>query len=142
MCLCRNTEYWADDTKSIYYRVLVFNATYISYIVAVSFIGGGNQSMRRKPLTCRKSLTNLILYRVHLTWGGFELTTLVPPIIGEDILLSLYTEYKNNRSYISLNWSNDLLASCSNFLSLSEGLAPSSSEGKYSLLHGDLKKNI
>jgi len=27
------------------------------YIVAVSFIGGGN---RRKPLTCRKSLTNFI----------------------------------------------------------------------------------
>jgi hypothetical protein len=27
--------------------------------VAVSFIGGGNQSTLRKPLTCRKSLTNL-----------------------------------------------------------------------------------
>jgi hypothetical protein len=26
--------------------------------VAVSFIGGGNQSTRRKPPTCRKSLTN------------------------------------------------------------------------------------
>jgi hypothetical protein len=30
---------------------------YFSYIVAVSFIGGGN---RRKPPTCRKSLTNFI----------------------------------------------------------------------------------
>jgi hypothetical protein len=29
----------------------------ISVIVAVSFIGGGN---RRKPPTCRKSLTNFI----------------------------------------------------------------------------------
>jgi hypothetical protein len=33
---------------------------YFSYIVAVGFIGGGNQSIRRKPLTCRKSLTNFI----------------------------------------------------------------------------------
>jgi hypothetical protein len=40
-----------------------------SYIVAVSFIGGGNRSTRRKPQTCRKSLTKLyriMLYRVHL----------------------------------------------------------------------------
>jgi len=29
---------------------------YFSYIVAVSFIGGGNRSTRRKPPTCRKSL--------------------------------------------------------------------------------------
>ena len=33
---------------------------YFSYIVAVSFIDGGNRSTRRKPLTCRKSLTNFI----------------------------------------------------------------------------------
>ena len=30
------------------------------YIVGVSFIGGGNQSTPRKPLTCHKSLTNFI----------------------------------------------------------------------------------
>jgi hypothetical protein len=39
---------------------MVFNATfqqYFSYIVAVSFIGGGNW---RKPPTCRKSWTNFI----------------------------------------------------------------------------------
>jgi hypothetical protein len=41
---------------------MVSYATYIlSYIVAVSFIGGGN---RRKPPTCRKSLTNLITHNV------------------------------------------------------------------------------
>jgi hypothetical protein len=34
--------------------------------VAVISFGGGNRSTRRKPLTCRKSLTNLMLYRVHL----------------------------------------------------------------------------
>jgi hypothetical protein len=40
--------------------VIVFNATFnsiFSYIVAVSSIGGEN---RRKPPTCRKSLTNFI----------------------------------------------------------------------------------
>ena len=33
---------------------------YFSYIMAVNFIGGGNWSTRRKPLSCRKSLTNFI----------------------------------------------------------------------------------
>jgi hypothetical protein len=31
--------------------------TILSYIVVGIFIGGGNQSTRRNPLTCRKSLT-------------------------------------------------------------------------------------
>jgi hypothetical protein len=46
---------------------MVFNANF-SYIVTVSFIGGGNWSTQRKPPTCHKSLTNLshMLYRVHL----------------------------------------------------------------------------
>jgi len=39
----------------------VFNfQQFFSYIVAVSFIGGGNQSARRKPPTFHKSLTNFI----------------------------------------------------------------------------------
>jgi hypothetical protein len=42
---------------------------YFSYIIAVSFISGGNQSTRRKPQTCRKSLTNFI------TWCYIEYTT-------------------------------------------------------------------
>ena len=35
----------------------------------VSFIDGGNNSTRRKPPTCCKSLKNyhIMLYRVHLT---------------------------------------------------------------------------
>jgi hypothetical protein len=33
---------------------------YFSYIVVVSFIGGGNRSTKRKPPTGRKSLTNFI----------------------------------------------------------------------------------
>jgi len=39
---------------------LLFFQKYFSYIVAVSFIVGGNQSTRRKPPRCRKSLTNFI----------------------------------------------------------------------------------
>jgi len=31
---------------------------YFRYIVGVSVIGGGNRRTRRKPPTCRKSLTN------------------------------------------------------------------------------------
>jgi len=38
----------------------MFNATFKNYIVAVSFIGGGNQNTRRKPHICRKLLTNCI----------------------------------------------------------------------------------
>jgi len=42
--------------------VILYNVTFFSqnfsYIMTVSFIGGGNQSTWRKPLTCRKSLTN------------------------------------------------------------------------------------
>jgi hypothetical protein len=46
---------------------------YFIYIMMVSFIGGGN---RRKPLTCRKSLTNfyhIILYREHLNMNGVRI---------------------------------------------------------------------
>jgi hypothetical protein len=41
----------------IYYLLRHFQQ-YFSYNVTVSFISGGNQSTQRKPLTCRKSLTN------------------------------------------------------------------------------------
>jgi hypothetical protein len=37
---------------------------YFSYIVAVSFIGGGSRRTLRKPPTCRKSLTNSITYNI------------------------------------------------------------------------------
>jgi hypothetical protein len=33
---------------------------YVSYMVVVNFIGGGNRSIRRKPSIFRKSLTNFI----------------------------------------------------------------------------------
>jgi hypothetical protein len=40
-------------------RVMVFNVTF-NNILEVSFIGGVNESTRRKPPTCRKSLANFI----------------------------------------------------------------------------------
>ena len=66
---------------------------YFSYMVAVSFIGGGNQRTWRKPPTCRKSLTNFITccieYTLPLT--GFEFTTLV--VIGTDCTGSYKSNY-------------------------------------------------
>jgi len=34
---------------------------YLGYIMAVRIIGGWNRSTRKKPLTCRNSLTNFII---------------------------------------------------------------------------------
>ena len=38
--------------------LLCLTSQYFSYIIAVSFIGGENQSTEKKPLTCCKTLTN------------------------------------------------------------------------------------
>jgi len=70
---------------------MVFNATFnnICYIVAVSFIGGGNWSTRRKPpdlLQVTDKLYDIMLYQV-----GFELTTLVA--IGTDCIGSCKSNY-------------------------------------------------
>jgi hypothetical protein len=71
-------------------RLMVFNVTfqqYFSYIVAVSFIVGGNWSTWRESLTSHKSLTNFItICCIEYTspWTGFELTTLV--VIGTDCI--------------------------------------------------------
>ena len=86
----------ALNTIHIYKRqislVLRHFQQYFSYFVGVSFIGGGNQSTLRKPLTCRKSLTNFImLYRVHLHLSGFELTMLV--VIGTNCIGSCKSNY-------------------------------------------------
>ena len=58
---------------------------YFSYIMAVSFIGGGNRSTHRKPQTCHNTLKNLITYcciKYTLPWAAFKLTMLV--VIGTD----------------------------------------------------------
>jgi len=77
--------------------VIAFNDTfkkYFSYIVAVSFIGGGNWSNRRKLPTCSKLLTNFITKCcIEYTSLGveFELTTLV--VIGADCTVSCKSNY-------------------------------------------------
>jgi hypothetical protein len=67
---------------------------YFSYIVAVSFIDGRNQSTSRKQPTCCKSLTNFMTYCcIEYTWisMGFELTTLV--VIGTNCTGSCKSNY-------------------------------------------------
>jgi len=74
--------------------VMVFNIQYFSYIVTVSFIGGGNQSTCRKPQTCRKSLTNFITQcciKYTSPSAGFKLTMLV--VIGTDCIVSYKSNY-------------------------------------------------
>jgi hypothetical protein len=60
----------------------------------VSFIGRGNRSTQRKPLTCHKSLTNFITYcciEYTSPWTGLKLTTLV--LIGIDCTGSCKSNY-------------------------------------------------
>ena len=90
--------------KSVYIvrlgvMAMVFNATFkqlFRYIVEVSFISGENRSTRRKttdlPQVITNKLDHIILYRVHLTWAGFELTTLV--VIGTDCTGSYKSNYQ------------------------------------------------
>ena len=84
------------------YGVQRYFQQYFSYIMAVSFIGGGNRSTRRKPPTYRTSPINFITYKLYCCikytspWAGFELTTLV--VIGTDCKGSCKSNY--NTIYI------------------------------------------
>ena len=59
--------------------------------MAVSFIGGGNRRTRRKPPTCRMSLTNFIMLLYSLPWAGVECKTSV--VIGTDCIGSCKSNY-------------------------------------------------
>jgi hypothetical protein len=58
---------------------------YFSCIVVLSFIGGGNRSTRKKPITCHKSQTNFE------PSAGFKLTTLI--VIATDCIGNYKTNY-------------------------------------------------
>jgi hypothetical protein len=76
----------------VFVCLMVFNATFnniFNYIVAVSFIGGGNRSIRRKQPTCCKLLYHIMLYTSP--WSRFELTKSV--VIGTDCIGSCKSNY-------------------------------------------------
>jgi hypothetical protein len=50
----------AYDSMVVWFMVLKVTQQYLRYIVAISFIDEENRTTRRKPPTCRKSLTNFI----------------------------------------------------------------------------------
>jgi hypothetical protein len=62
-------------------------------IVVVSFIGGGNRSTRKNhwPVANHWQTLSHMVYRVHLTWAGLKLTTLM--VIGTDCIGSCKSNY-------------------------------------------------
>jgi len=73
---------------------LMLISKYFSYIVVVSFIGAGNGSTGRKPLSCRKSMTNFIkqcCIEYTSQWAQFERT--ITAVIGTYCICSYQSSY-------------------------------------------------
>ena len=90
---------------------------YFKYITEVIFLGGGNRSTQRKPLTHHKSLTNFITkccIEYTSPWAVFELTMLV--VIGTDCIGSCKSNYHTITSTMArhlLKMKNSNKSNCS-----------------------------
>jgi hypothetical protein len=89
-------------------RDMMFHATFnnISVYRGGQFYWWRKPEYQRKPLTCRKSLTNLMLYREHLAGAEFELTRLV--VIGTDCIGSCKPSY-HTITTTTVPWNNKLI---------------------------------
>ena len=88
------TRYWYIYLVGMGVRVsfMVFNTTFnnisvISWQSQLYCLGGGNQSIRRKPPTY-----HIMLYQLHLIWAWFKLTNLV--VICTDCIGSCKSNYR------------------------------------------------
>jgi len=81
---------------------------YLSYMVAASFIGGGNQSTWRKPPTCRELLTNFITLRYIRSLVILSLPLLcyieyTSPSTGVELKIKWLTGFVNTFT-INIDW--------------------------------------
>jgi hypothetical protein len=88
------TTQWPKDTKGVIVLSVRYTDSDYPFGIFKLFLLVRKPECRIIPLTCRYSLTlyHMILYRVHLAWAGFELTTLVA--IGTDCICCYTSNYQ------------------------------------------------